>query len=81
MADKIAHQLFPQQCGCADCEAAVSPAAYLAALFDYALKHVRNNKLKFDLKFLENTFHQPFSELPTDCEAVEKQVRQVRICV
>jgi hypothetical protein len=81
MADKIAHQLFPQQCGCADCEAAVSPAAYLAALFDYALQHVRNNKLKFDLKFLENTFHQPFSELPTDCEAVEKQVRQVRICV
>ena len=81
MADNLADQLFPQQCGCADCEAAVSPAAYLTALFDYTLKHVRNNKLKFDLQFLEKTLHQPFSELPTDCEAVEKQVRQVRICV
>jgi hypothetical protein len=81
MADNLPDQLFPQQCGCADCEAAVSPAAYQAALLDYVLKHVRNNKLKFDLKFLDDTFHQPFSELPTDCEAVEKQVRQVRICI
>ena len=81
MADNLPDQLFPQQCGCADCEAAVSPAAYLAALLDYVLKHVRYNKIKFDLKFLDNTFHQPFSELPTDCEAVNKQVRQVRICV
>ena len=81
MAKNLSEQLFPQQCGCADCEAAVSPAAYLAALIDYTLKHVRNNNIKFDLTFLDHTFHQPFSELPTDCEAVEKQVRQVRICV
>jgi hypothetical protein len=81
MADNLPDQLFPQQCGCADCEAAVSPAAYLAALLDYVLKHVRNNKAKFDLKFLGNTFHQPFFDLPADCEAVDEQVRQVRICV
>jgi hypothetical protein len=81
MADNLLDQLFPQQCGCADCEAAVSPAAYLAALLDYVLKHVRYNKIKFDLKFLDNTFHQPFYDLPSDCEAVNKQVRQVRICV
>ena len=81
MADNLADKLFPQQCGCNNCEAAVSPAAYLAALLDYVLKHVRNNKNKFDLKFLDDTFHQPFSQLPTDCEAVDKQVRQVRICI
>lgn len=74
--------IFQQPCGCADCEAAVSPAAYLTALFDYALKHVRkNSKDKIDLPFLVDTFHQPFDVLPTDCEAVEKRVRQVRICV
>jgi hypothetical protein len=73
--------LFPQQCGCMDCEAAVSPAAYLTALLDYALKHIKNNNNKIDLPFLVDTFHQPFAALPADCEAVEKQVRQVRICI
>ena len=70
-----------QPCGCSDCEAAVSPAAYLTALLDYSLKHIRNNKIKIDLPFLVDTFHQPFIDLPTDCEAVEKQLRQVRICI
>jgi hypothetical protein len=74
--------LFQPGCGCADCEAAVSPAAYLTALLDYALKHIRkNSKDKIDLPLLANTFHQPFADLPTDCEAVEQQVRQVRICI
>jgi len=70
-----------QQCGCSDCEAAVSPTAYLSALLDYALKHIRSNKNKIDLPFLVDTFHQPFSDLPTDCEAVEQQLHQVRICI
>jgi hypothetical protein len=77
----VAAQLFQPPCGCTDCEAAVSPAAYLAALLDYALKHVRNSGNKIDVPFLASTFHQPFGDLPTDCEAVEKTVRQVRICV
>ena len=76
-----AADVFQQPCGCADCEAAVSPAAYLAALLDYALKHIRNNKNPIDLQFLVDTFHQPFIDLPTDCEAVEQQLRQVRICI
>ncbi len=70
-----------QQCGCSDCEAAVSPTAYLSALLDYALKHVRNNKNKIVLQFLVDTFHQPFIDLPTDCKAVENQLHQVRICI
>lgn len=75
-------EIFQQSCGCSDCEAAVSPAAYLTALLDFALKHIRQNGTdKIAPQFLEDTFHQPFFDLPTDCEAVEKQIRQVRICV
>lgn len=81
MPDALSDELFPQQCGCADCSSAVSPAAYVAALLDYVLKHVRSNNLKFDLAFLDTTFHQGFSALPSDCEAVDTQVRQVRYCV
>jgi hypothetical protein len=70
-----------QKCGCSDCEAAVSPAAYLTALLDYSLKHIRNNENKIDLQFLADTFHQPFIDLPIDCEAVENQLHQTRICI
>jgi len=77
-----AAEVFQPSCGCDDCAAAVSPAAYLGALLDYALKHLRKNgKDKIDLQFLVDTFHQPFNDLPTDCEAVEEQVRRVRICI
>lgn len=68
-------------CSCRDCEAAVSPAAYLADLLRYTLKNVRNNNQPIDRKFLEDTFHQPFGDLRSDCQAVEEQVRQVRICI
>lgn len=84
-----AAEAFQQPCGCSDCEAAVSPTAYLSALLDYALKHIRNTKkkidiqfkVKIDMQFLVDTFHQPFIDLPTDCEAVEQQLHQVRICI
>jgi hypothetical protein len=69
-------------CNCSDCEAAVSPAAYLAALLDYALEHIRRNTTdNIDLQFLVDTFHQPFRDLPTDCGAVDEQLVQARICV
>ncbi len=79
--DADADDISQQKCGCSDCQAAVSPGAYLTALLDYALKHIRNNKNKIDLQFLVDTFRQPFIDLPTDCEAVEDQLHQVRICV
>jgi hypothetical protein len=66
-------------CGCHDCEAAMSPGAYLASLLDYTLKHVRNEAAIIDLPFLEARYHQPFSSLPIDCESTEEQVRQVRL--
>ena len=29
----------------------------------------------------DDTFHQPFGDLPIDCKAMEEKVRQVRICI
>ena len=72
--------------GCKDCEAAVSPTAYLADLLDYALRVLKiriipTNGVPITLDFLKGNFHQPFGDLPTACEAVTQQVRQVRICI
>jgi hypothetical protein len=80
-ADHPIHQVLPESCGCKDCEAAVSPRAYLADLMQYAIDHLRYNGAKIDLGFFKDNFHQPFSELPASCAAQDEQVRQVRICI
>ena len=36
---------------------------------------------KIDLDFLEDNFYQPFSELPTECEAVDQKVQQMRLVI
>ncbi|MGH8613060.1 MAG: hypothetical protein ACREYF_13850 [Gammaproteobacteria bacterium] len=41
----------PEHCHCRDCEAMVSPVAYLADLLDYAVDHVRNGGAAISLKF------------------------------
>jgi hypothetical protein len=75
-------ELFGRQCGCRDCEAGVSPLAYLADLLDYAVGHLRQRGAGLvDLQFLADTFHQPFRRLPATCAAAEEKVRQVRLCV
>jgi peptidoglycan hydrolase-like protein with peptidoglycan-binding domain len=77
-------ELFKGKCDCPDCEAAVSPTAYLADLLDYTLGHVRFESGVEELITLEqltDMLHQPFSDLPASCDAVTKQVRQVRLCV
>src|ERR1041384_4748980 len=73
--------LLTPRCGCEDCEAAVSPGAYLASLLDYVLKHVRNNGAKIELAFVKKRDCQPFTELPIDCEAMDKMVHQARLAV
>jgi Tc toxin complex TcA C-terminal TcB-binding domain len=73
--------LLPKKCGCEDCDAAVSPRAYLADLLRYTIQHIRNNGAPVDLAFFSSTFHQPFGDLPASCGAAEKLVRQVRVCV
>ena len=72
-----------KQCQCRDCEAAVSPLAYLADLLNYAVEHIENDGNPVSLQFLTETFHQPFGDLPVpaSCEAIHEKVRQVRLCV
>ncbi len=69
-----------QVCSCDDCQSAPSPAAYLADLLAYIPTRLQYLGQPASLPFLVDTFHQPFGSLPTDCEAVETLVRQVRIC-
>jgi hypothetical protein len=47
---------------------------FLSPLQNYAISAI-------DLQFLIDTFHQPFDNLPLSCEAMETQVRQVRLCI
>ena len=68
-------------CICRDCEAAVSPAAYLVDLLDYTVRYVKRGGAAIDLPYLDATFLQRFSELPLVCGQVEASVPQVRIGV
>ncbi len=70
-----------QLCQCKDCEAAVSPIAYLADLLDYALKHVLNAGATMKLSDLVGQFYQPFDQLLASCKDSDRQVRQVRLCI
>ncbi|WP_152206097.1 neuraminidase-like domain-containing protein [Marinobacter changyiensis] len=75
-------------CQCRDCEAAVSPLAYLADLLDFATTNVKVEVTPppgasyetIDLQWLEEQLHQRLRDLPATCEAVDQRVRQVRIC-
>lgn len=82
-------------CECKDCDAVVSPRAYLADLLAYATKYLEIERPYpnsspgaspglFDfvaLEDIETIIHQPFVNLPDSCEAVNKKIHQVRICI
>ncbi|MGR9086672.1 MAG: Tc toxin subunit A-related protein [Gammaproteobacteria bacterium] len=75
-----------KKCGCRDCDSAVSPAAYLAHMLQWTLKHIKDGEASISLAALNRTadrfgLGQPFANLPASCDAVEDRVRQVRICV
>jgi hypothetical protein len=74
-------ELAPKINECKDCESVLSPASYLADLLEYAVTHIRNGKKDIDLKYLSDTFCQPFSDIPASCESVNKELLQARICV
>jgi hypothetical protein len=74
-------ELLAPRCGCADCESAVSPGAYLASLLDYALEHVQNRDQPLGVEQLADRFCQPFGSLPVDCAAAETSVPLARIAV
>lgn len=75
--------IFKVKCNCDDCNSAVSPLAYLSALLDYATQNVKRDPGGVDLNttFLEDTFHQPFGELPARCETMDHKVSQIRVAV
>ena len=68
------------RCQCRDCEAAVSPLAYLADLLKYATENIKNSNVPISAANLAAIFQQPF-DLPASCEAVDVQIRQARLCV
>ena len=73
--------VFKPTCSCQSCEAATSPLAYLADLLDFSISKVKNNNTAITLEYLANTFHQPFGELPVNCEIQQQRERQVRLCI
>lgn len=72
---------LPDKCGCDDCEAAVSPLAYLADLMGYAVFGLHDNDQEISFDYLTKQFCQPFSDLPVACEQMCQEVRQVRLCI
>lgn len=73
--------IFNPTCSCQSCEAATSPVAYLADLWDFAIAKIKNNNTDITLEYLADTFHQPFGELPASCEIQQQTERQVRLCI
>jgi len=79
--DSILKSSLPDKCGCEDCDAAVSPLAYLADLMGYAITGLRDNDQPISFDYLTKQFCQPFSDLPVACEQMYQEVRQVRLCI
>ena len=77
----ILKSILPDKCGCEDCDAAVSPLAYLADLMNYAVTGLLDKDQKISFDYLAKQFCQPFSDLPVACEQVYQEVRQVRLCI
>src|SRR5262249_39842106 len=77
----------PDSCQCKDCDAAVSPRAYLADLLDFASNSrirepgATGGTVSLSLDDLVALCYQPLSALPASCAAVDESVRQARLCV
>ena len=69
------------ECGCSDCNSALSPGAYLAHMLDWITGHVVSAGAPIRLDQLEDGFHQPFSDLTTDCDGVHDKFRQIRLAI
>ncbi|MGE0635777.1 MAG: neuraminidase-like domain-containing protein [Bacteroidia bacterium] len=74
-------QEHPPYCKCEDCQAAVSPLAYLADLLKYATEHIKKEGNFVSIQELEDLFYQPFGELPADCDEMDKKICQYRIAI
>lgn len=72
-------------CGCAECQTAVSPNAYLADLIRYVYARIRldtgSGPNPVTVEDLDTLFFQPFSQLPETCAAMKDSILLVRIAV
>ena len=73
--------VLEEQCICDDCDAAVSPLAYLTDLLNYTITNVKYFGEGDTFAFLESTFYQNFKELPHYCDAEENLICQQRVVV
>ncbi len=77
-------RIYKEKCACNDCEAAVSPLAYLLDLIHYTVSFVKEDdgiggRKKLTLNDLGDRFHQLFKELPAACDSVNESVSQARL--
>jgi hypothetical protein len=73
--------VLEEKCNCDDCDAAVSPLAYLTDLLNYSDQNLKYSPDTDIHTFLESKFYQDFNNLPTDCKDAEELVCQQRIVV
>ncbi|MGN6645027.1 MAG: neuraminidase-like domain-containing protein [Cytophaga sp.] len=73
--------VLEEQCICDDCDAAVSPLAYLTDLLNYTLTNIKYTGVSDTFTFLESRFYQNFKELPHYCDAEENLICQQRVVV
>ena len=78
---KLLADVQPEKCSCKDCEAAVSPLAYLADLIRYTTQHLMRDGKAISIDFLVDAFYQQVRDVSSSCESSERQIRQVRICI
>lgn len=78
---------LPESTGIRDSESAVSPLAYLSELMNYAINHIYEYNdsthviTPINIGFLEENFHQPFSDLPTSGDEMDNIICQSRVNV
>ena len=60
---------------------AIGPNAYLSALLAFAVEQVLNGGKPITVQWLQDTFDQPFADLPANEASESHQVLQTRICV
>jgi len=82
--------LIDEKCSCEDCDAAVSPFAYLVDLLNYVQGHVFiydpnalvwSGTISVSPEVLSEIFCQPFSCLPQECDELKSTICQYRIAV
>ncbi|MAC96745.1 MAG: hypothetical protein CMC96_14735 [Flavobacteriales bacterium] len=79
--------LIEDPCQCDDCKSGVSPLAYLVDLINYTLRNVKvveedpESYSSLNLSDLQQMFKHPFADLPLECNSLNENVCQIRVCI